>query len=302
MKLNRFSFLFLLAALVVPQFAAAADGDVEHAVNQQFENKVLVLLHPLGDDSLRFDVDGKPAGTGTPGPWTVYGGILIKKIYVHTDKLQLEGHRMFFRFDSGQPVPFEFNLLKNRTEPPCKPLVDIEIKLDQPLDSVDRAQTILSRVFAFSKQDFLNSVPEIWRDYITGNLNFDPAKPGELLFQPATLPEESSKTSASGADAAENSAEIFKIGNGVKPPKATHMPEPSYSVAGRYEKYQGALTISVVLDKNGNVAKVRVVKPLGFGLDEQAAINVKTWRFNPATRNGDPVAVAMNIEVTFRLY
>jgi len=302
MRLNRLLFLFLLAAVVVPQLAAADDSDLESAVNQQFKNKVLVLLHPLGDDSLRFDVDGKPAGTGTPGPWTVYGGVLIKKIHVHSDKLQLEGQRMFFRFGSDRPIPFEFNLVKNRREPPCKPLVDIEIKLDQPLDSVDRAQTILSRVFAFSKQDFLNSVPEIWREYIGRNLNFDPAKPGELLFQPANLPDQNSKASSTLADRDENGAEIFTVGKDVKRPKPTYTPEPNYSVAGRYEKYQGVVVVSVVLDKNGYITKIAVVRPLGLGFEEQAAIAMKTWRLDPATRNGEPVAVAMNVEVAFNLY
>jgi outer membrane biosynthesis protein TonB len=41
---------------------------------------------------------------------------------------------------------------------------------------------------------------------------------------------------------------------------------------------------------------------LGLGFEEQAAISIKTWRFNPATRNGEPVAVAMNVEVAFNLY
>jgi len=41
---------------------------------------------------------------------------------------------------------------------------------------------------------------------------------------------------------------------------------------------------------------------LGLGFEEQAAIAMKTWRLDPATRNGQPVAVAMNVEVAFNLY
>jgi TonB family protein len=39
-----------------------------------------------------------------------------------------------------------------------------------------------------------------------------------------------------------------------------------------------------------------------MGLDENAMEGVKRWRFNPATRNGEPVAVEMKIEVSFNLY
>jgi Gram-negative bacterial TonB protein C-terminal len=36
-----------------------------------------------------------------------------------------------------------------------------------------------------------------------------------------------------------------------------------------------------------------VVHPLGMGLDENAVATVSTWRFAPATKDGQPVAVAV---------
>jgi len=39
-----------------------------------------------------------------------------------------------------------------------------------------------------------------------------------------------------------------------------------------------------------------------MGLDDNAMQRVKTWRFDPARLNGEPVAVEMNIEVSFNLY
>jgi TonB family protein len=39
-----------------------------------------------------------------------------------------------------------------------------------------------------------------------------------------------------------------------------------------------------------------------MGLDENAMERLKTWRFKPGTYNGQPVAVEMNIEVSFNLY
>jgi len=51
------------------------------------------------------------------------------------------------------------------------------------------------------------------------------------------------------------------------------------------------------------VDSFKVVKSLGFGLDESAINKIATkWKFRPGTRLGEPVDVMANIEVTFRLY
>jgi protein TonB len=39
-----------------------------------------------------------------------------------------------------------------------------------------------------------------------------------------------------------------------------------------------------------------------MGLDEKALEAVRQYRFKPAMENGKPVAVEMNVEVTFTIY
>lgn len=182
----------------------------------------------------------------------------------------------------------------------------MEIKLDQPLNSFDQVQATLSKVFALNKQDFLNSVPEFWRSYITKNLDFDPAQTGALQYIDAnsTHVGKSSDANATTSSPAGDQPDpvIFHVGDGVKAPKAMSTPEPEFSEAARYEKYQGVVVLYVVVGKDGTVTKVQVVRPLGLGLDEQAANKIKSWRFNPGTRNDQPVDIEMNIEVSFNLY
>ena len=62
------------------------------------------------------------------------------------------------------------------------------------------------------------------------------------------------------------------------------------------------MVLNIVIDKAGKIARIRLERALDMGLDENAMEGVKRWRFNPATRNGQPVAVEMNIEVSFNLY
>jgi len=60
--------------------------------------------------------------------------------------------------------------------------------------------------------------------------------------------------------------------------------------------------LSLVVDTAGRARNLRVVSPLGFGLDEKAIEAVQHWRFQPGLKDGKPVNVQMNIEVEFRQY
>ncbi|MFZ0687861.1 MAG: energy transducer TonB [Terriglobales bacterium] len=95
---------------------------------------------------------------------------------------------------------------------------------------------------------------------------------------------------------------VFHVGGGVSAPKKIYDPDPEYSEEARKAKYQGTCVLYVVVGPDGRPRDVRVQRTLGLGLDEKAIEAVKTWRFEPATKDGKPVAVAINIEVSFRLY
>jgi periplasmic protein TonB len=88
----------------------------------------------------------------------------------------------------------------------------------------------------------------------------------------------------------------------VHRPQAIYFPDPDMTAQARKAKYQGTTVLGIVVDRNGNVSRVRVERVLGMGLDASAVRTAKTWRFNPGSRDGHPVAVALNAEVSFRLY
>jgi periplasmic protein TonB len=79
-------------------------------------------------------------------------------------------------------------------------------------------------------------------------------------------------------------------------------PDPDYSLEARQAKYQGILVMSLVVDTTGTPKDLQVVRPLGLGLDEKAIAAVSKWKFAPAQKGGKPVAVLINVEVSFRLY
>ena len=53
---------------------------------------------------------------------------------------------------------------------------------------------------------------------------------------------------------------------------------------------------------DGQPYNIKVVRALGKGLDEKAVEAVSQWKFEPATKNGKPVAVFIDVEVKFHLY
>lgn len=95
---------------------------------------------------------------------------------------------------------------------------------------------------------------------------------------------------------------VFRVGGGVSAPKAIYSPDPEYSEEARKAKYQGVCVLSLIVGPDGKPRDIHVARSLGLGLDEKAIEAVNQWKFDPAQKDGKPVAVAINVEVQFRLY
>jgi periplasmic protein TonB len=95
---------------------------------------------------------------------------------------------------------------------------------------------------------------------------------------------------------------VFRVGGGVSAPRATYAPDPEYSEEARKAKYQGVVVLWLIVGPDGRPRDIKVSRQLGMGLDQKAIEAVRMWRFEPATKDGKPVAVQINVEVNFRLY
>jgi len=95
---------------------------------------------------------------------------------------------------------------------------------------------------------------------------------------------------------------VYRVGGGVSPPRPTFAPDPEYSEEARKAKYQGTVILTMIVGPDGKARDIRVSRSLGMGLDEKALEAVRTWRFDPARKNAQAVAVMISVEVTFRLY
>lgn len=94
----------------------------------------------------------------------------------------------------------------------------------------------------------------------------------------------------------------YHVGGGVHPPKVIYKVDPEFSEEARKNKWQGIVILKVIIGKDGKPEDIKVQRSLGMGLDEKAVAAVKQWRFDPGTKDGQPVPVEVSMEVSFRLY
>ena len=89
---------------------------------------------------------------------------------------------------------------------------------------------------------------------------------------------------------------------GMTPPKAVYQPEPQYADKPRKKKIQGIVIVTITVNADGTVRDPEITKSLDKDLDKQALTAVVKWKFDPATKDGKPVAYRVPVEIDFRLY
>jgi protein TonB len=90
---------------------------------------------------------------------------------------------------------------------------------------------------------------------------------------------------------------------GVTMPVCNVCPYPIYTDEARHVKMQGTVTLRVLVGTDGRASEIRVMRGVGYGLEERAAETVRGWKFTPAHDAARrPVAVWVTIEAVFRLF
>ena len=281
--LRRTSAVLMLAYGLL---AAAAHGqDLQAALTSQYHDKLLALRHSFTPGIQEYAADGTPSRAYEEGSWTVYGRMMVDKIYFDEAQLTVEGKRATYSFDrAGNLVKFQ-----DDGKHPAD-LIKVTLHLQESISSTEAAAVVLGRVFALTPEDMVHSVPELWQGELASQLGIH-----ELKTRGARGENETDSK-------IENPPNLGTLNKkNVSPPAVVYEPEPRYTDAARSRGLQGVVGLNIVVDKTGAVRNIHIVHPLGMGLDENAVATVSTWRFTPAKVSGQPVAVAIYLEVDFRL-
>ena len=92
----------------------------------------------------------------------------------------------------------------------------------------------------------------------------------------------------------------------VTPPQADasqlNNPAPAYPQISRRLKEEGIVLLEILVKADGTLGDLRLKKTSGYSrLDEAAQRAVKTWRFVPAKRAGEPIDYWYELPIEFSL-
>ena len=96
-------------------------------------------------------------------------------------------------------------------------------------------------------------------------------------------------------------AGAMALSGNIDPPVKIFSPRPLYTEEARRAGIQGIVILEAVVDADGTVRNVKVLKGLPMGLDQSAVETVMTWKYEPAKMEGRPVPVYFTFTISFSL-
>jgi TonB family protein len=151
------------------------------------------------------------------------------------------------------------------------------LKAVSPAHSAMVMNKALNSIFANDIDPVMMShLPEYWQEYFT-------SKSEHRQFMP-------------------KDASIKVVSEGMTPPRVLNSIDPSSNEYAQKYGIAGMELLRTVVDATGVPRQMAIQRPIGFGLDEKAVEAIKNSHFTPATVNGQPVPVVVDLVVTFRIY
>ena len=92
---------------------------------------------------------------------------------------------------------------------------------------------------------------------------------------------------------------VYRPGGSVAPPRVLTQVKPSYTNEALEQRIQGSVVLELVVRADGHPTDIRVVRSLEAGLDLQAIVAAREWRFEPGRLAGRPVDVQVVVVMDF---
>ena len=176
------------------------------------------------------------------------------------------------------------------------------VKFVWPVGSIGNDRELSAVTETWKSPDLQLITLQKYNNPLTGDstqklFNIVRADPSPSLFQ---VPADYTMEDNTPTQTFESMPGVYKIGGSVSAPTLISKREPEYSDEASQAHISGSVLLSIIVQADGTPGNIKIVRPLGFGLDEKAAAAVNTWRFKPALKDGVPVSVYAQVEVTFR--
>ncbi len=127
-----------------------------------------------------------------------------------------------------------------------------------------------------------------------GMASSGPRERGDGVVQSGGFGTMVAQASASDAQRVQKKADL-------QPVEIVFKPRPAYTPEARRLRIEGEVLLDVVFTASGSLRVNRVVKGLGYGLDDTALAAAQRIRFRPARRDGQPYDCAALVHMVFEM-
>jgi TonB family protein len=241
---------------------------------------------PYEDDAKPFDqvkISKKPVHISIDREVIVIPKVKKEKNKKEPTPQELAAAQTLKTRDAGAPATAETNEALKEANKALKETTEALKETNDALKAVSPAHSAmvmnkaLNSIFANDIDPVMMShLPEYWQEYFT-------SKSEHRQYMP-------------------KDTSIKVVSEGVTPPRVLNSIDPSSNEYAQKYGIAGMELLRTVVDATGIPRQMAIQRPIGFGLDEKAVEAIKNSHFRPATVNGQPVPVVVDLVVTFRIY
>ena len=320
-----------------PQTAAPASnaaenvGITEDGLRQMLVGKALYLRGGYLDNTLSFDEHGKLNGHSPQGSYTL-SAIQIDRVHLTKKKVELEGARYGLRFLGQLAYEDPSKALERLRITPKKKMVKISIEREQVLIPKKKKEPKPVKEKEMKAKHSTPATPSATpaappEQGATAAPEAD--SKSAISISPAhtarVLKEALDQIFAQGLDERmmADMPDFWKLYYQAEAEKADYRPqdpsilrqntvdrkarlltsfEPDSNEFAQAAGVAGMSQYHAVIGPDGKVGEVAVSRPIGFGLDESAVEAIRKAKFEPAIKDGKPVAVLLDLDVPFRIF
>ena len=292
MKIRHINCALIIAGLLsigTPVCAQVSQDDATQ-LELRYKGKPLRVRDLVSDSKIRYDVRGKLIGKWHPGQWTWHGNVELEKVEVKGNFLRIKTNRLLLNYNRST---HKFAALRTMQT------LDIEIETAASSNGKVNLDNEWNKAFLADAERYPLDMQPYWEPFIA------------CLISPKTEECEYYEKKAWEPDVYNINPTshwkpdypgVFTVGKeDVTPPKVRSRVQPQYTDVARFARVQGTVLLEAIVTKEGKIRIGRIIRPLGYGLEENAAEALSKWNFQPATRMGQPVDVLVGIEVNFNL-
>jgi len=311
-RIFRVSAILSLAVGMAPVHLQGA-SDLEQRLRDQYKDKIFVLRGFNQGARLTYDSGGVPdSASANPGDWTVDGFVRVTSVDLSGQGLTIKAERLYLGVADG--MGFQFWQPKLDKDKEKKEKKARELRIEVAVDAGGHtAEAALSKIFLTAGDRLAELVPDYWTPCVRAASTGRTVKGlSDCRFSPefdeipgvVSRPEENRGAEAADSDATALYGEIVPTTDrSVTRAKIVRQLNPEFSEEARITKYQGTITLAIIVDKTGRAKSIRIMRPIGIGLDQKAVEAVSKWQFEPALKDGEPIAMGpIPVEVDFHLY